>query len=155
VVLLPTSGYTRKGPLVTTAFAMTLDWPLTVKDRLRLCEKVDTGSTDDDCWEWRGTRCKKGYGVFSLRSKQWKAHRLLFLLEHGRLPDLDLDHLCCNRGCVNPWHLEEVNIVTNVMRGDSPHATNARKQVCGCGRAYGRRGNGHRYCPTCNKRSKK
>lgn len=140
---------------MTAAFTMALDWPLTTQDRLRLCGKVNPSQAEDGCWEWLGTRCAKGYGVFSLRSRQWKAHRLLFLLEHGRLPGQDLDHLCSNRGCVNPQHLEEVDIVTNVMRGDSPLARNARKTNCPCGRAYSWRGKGHRYCPTCNKGGRK
>jgi len=81
-----------------------------------------------ECWEWTGAiTCKAageygtfGYGIFGLggRRNNAPAHRVAYLWLRGPIPDgLDLDHLCRNRQCVNPWHLEPVTRGENVWRG--------------------------------------
>jgi hypothetical protein len=95
----------------------------------RFWKKVQKG---DNCWEWQGNKLLlSGYGVIQRDGKRMYAHRVSYEIEHGNLPDsLVIDHLCRNRGCVRPSHLEAVTFTENVLRGDGPTAKNARKTHC-------------------------
>jgi hypothetical protein len=90
---------------------------------------VTRGSVDE-CWEWRGCR-QRGYGIFGVGVKTLRAYRWLYELERGPIPEgRQLDHLCRNRACVNPAHLEPVTRKQNILRGECPSAVNARKTHC-------------------------
>lgn len=81
-----------------------------------------------DCWEWQGSIGSSGYGRISINSKQWLAHRYSYTLFIGDIPDdLVIDHLCRNKICVNPAHLEVVEHGENTRRGEVGLAT-GRKQ---------------------------
>ena len=83
------------------------------------------------CWEWTAWRHHSGYGVFYEGRKQRAAHRIGYQLYVGPIPEgLELDHLCRNRGCVNPEHLEPVTHRENTLRGESEPAKNARMTEC-------------------------
>lgn len=70
----------------------------------------------EDCWEWTATKNPKGYGRFRV-GKVRQAHRWLWEQVVAPIPEgLELDHLCKNRGCVNPDHLEPVTHQVNVAR---------------------------------------
>jgi HNH endonuclease len=90
------------------------------------------------CWEWlAGLGSATGYGNFWLDGRTVSAHRFAYIDVLGPVPDgLDLDHLCRNRGCVNPHHLEPVTETVNILRGTSPMARNARKTSCIHGHAF-------------------
>lgn len=82
-------------------------------------------------WEWEGARFTAGYGAIQVEGKTRRAHRIVYETVRGPIPDgLVLDHLCRNRICVNPWHLEPVTLVENILRGESPMAGNAKKTHC-------------------------
>ncbi|MCG8433528.1 MAG: HNH endonuclease [Gammaproteobacteria bacterium] len=83
---------------------------------LRFWEDVDIRDRDD-CWPWCGPRKKKGYGRFYFRGKWYAAHRVAFAISNNGLkPELDIDHTCRFRDCVNPHHLEAVTQSENRRR---------------------------------------
>jgi hypothetical protein len=113
------------------------------------------------CWEWNSTLTNEGYGVFTEARRQFKAHRRSYELLLGPIPDgLHLDHLCRNRKCVNPDHLEPVTSKVNALRGFSPMAKTARKTHCTKGHEYTPENtricpDGGRDCRTCDRDRKR
>lgn len=72
-----------------------------------------------DCWVWVGHLTKDGYGNFRMKN-YYKAHRVSYTMFVGEIPTgLQIDHLCRNRACVNPKHLEPVTQRQNIDRGMS------------------------------------
>lgn len=90
-----------------------------------------------DCWEWQASLRKDGYGRFMLDREAVLAHRVCYARLIGEVPiGLVLDHLCRNRRCVNPDHLEPVSERINILRGAGPAAINARKTHCPKGHPF-------------------
>lgn len=89
-------------------------------------------SAPGGCWNYTSCLNESGYGVFSHHVEgQVLAHRLALHLAHRPVPaDMTVDHLCRNRRCVNPAHLEIVTMHENIMRGNCAGAVNARKTHC-------------------------
>lgn len=90
------------------------------------------------CWVWTGYVDKKtGYARFNYPGRSILAHRTSYELFKGPIPDgLHIDHLCRNRRCVNPDHLEAVAQTTNTHRGLSPLIAANHMQVCVRGHSY-------------------
>lgn len=98
-------------------------------DLCRLLAKISI--TDSDCWDWQATLDRHGYGTFYLAGRNVPAHRASFLLHGHTIPlGLELDHLCRNRACVNPSHLEPVTRRVNTLRGEAPTASAWREGRC-------------------------
>lgn len=92
----------------------------------------------ESCWIWKGNINEHGYGrFFSPDRTNFRAHKLIYELLVGPVPNgLVLDHLCRNRACVNPNHLEPVTIGVNVLRGIGITAMCAVKTHCPKGHEY-------------------
>lgn len=118
---------------------------------------------DDEsgCWLWDATKNRGGYGNFKFHGHMITAHRWRWERQYGTVPSgLELDHLCRTPHCVNPGHLEAVTHRENSLRGNSPHAQNARKTHCKWGHPLAggnlylsyRNGFPNRQCRTCRRR---
>lgn len=136
-------------------------------DEERFWAKVGNRSEPSACWPWLGGTCgtdKLRYGVFSIRHRTVLAHRFSYELRFGLIPvGMTLDHVkargCVTTLCVNPAHLEVVTRWENVLRGNGPLATNARKTHCMRGHPFNLEntyvrcdhGNGVRNCRVCHR----
>lgn len=123
---------------------------------------ADKFTISDDCWEWTAWRNRKGYGSLSLPKQgggqiKCMAHRVLYELLIGPIPEgAQLDHLCRNRGCVRPSHLEPVTCKENLMRGETHAARLAARTHCDNGHEFSAentiiRKDGARRCRECNR----
>jgi hypothetical protein len=85
----------------------------------------------DGCWEWAGAHNRDGYGTAYTGTRPLGAHRVIYELLVGPIPEgLTIDHLCRNRGCVNPSHMEPVPKRVNLLRGVGVGALHAAKTHC-------------------------
>lgn len=69
------------------------------------------------CWRWTKALTTVGYGHFHYAGRYYQAHRLMYGLVKGPTKAATIDHLCRNRWCVNPAHLEPVTHRENIRRG--------------------------------------
>lgn len=113
------------------------------------------------CWLWTGGTSHalsdpRAYGRFYYKGKRYRAHRVAYIILRGSEPvDLHLDHLCRNRMCVNPDHLDPVTAFENNLRGESFSAINARKTNCPKGHPLvWNKTNTRRRCPSCESSNK-
>lgn len=128
-----------------------------------LWEKLQDKFIIDDnyCWVWQGMNAK-GYGRLFIREENHStvvAHKVMYELLMGLVPEgLELDHLCRNRACINPNHLEPVTHLENLLR--SP-ITNSGKTHCKNGHEftpnniYRHPQRGSRLCKSCQKEHSK
>jgi len=69
------------------------------------------------CWTWTGSTSRRGYGQLQVNGHVVRAHRHVYGLMVGPIPaGMTLDHLCGNKPCVNPAHLEPVTARENWLR---------------------------------------
>jgi hypothetical protein len=110
--------------------------PVPIEDRI--WDRVQ--EDPNGCWVWVGCVTAAGYGKIaagrSHEVRQHYVHRWVYEYVVGKIPaGLVIDHLCRNRRCCNPAHLQPVTDRENRRRGVAPHAINARKTHCKRGHA--------------------
>jgi len=113
----------------------------------------------DSCWNWTASVGGHGYGQFSVKKDgKWGpqlAHRVSYELHIGPIPEgLQIDHLCRNKSCVRPDHLEPVTQRVNILRSDAPSAVAHRTDTCKRGHNLTDarvRSNGARECRACSR----
>lgn len=109
------------------------------------------------CWLYQGYLRPDGYGYARHDNKKVLLHRFVYEATKGSIPQgLVLDHLCRNRSCINPDHLEPVTHQTNILRGVGRAAEQARQTSCFRGHPFDeentvRYGSNRRrrFCGTC------
>ena len=107
------------------------------------------------CWEWLGADNGKGYGITGAEGRRGSVyvHRVMYEELREQIPDgMVLDHLCRNRRCCNPWHVEPVTRGDNVRIGEHPNFVAMRTNICKRGHSLAdayRRPNGTRACRVC------
>ena len=112
--------------------------PPTRREFIRFMRKVDTHDWDVTlCWQWLANTFGDGRGQVTYRKQKWQAHKWLWCSLRGNVPEgLELDHLCRNGLCVNPYHLEAVSHQINCQRGQGWSGRNIRKLQCPQGHTY-------------------
>jgi len=110
---------------------------MTPMDFDRFTRKISTPREAGGCWIWTASATTDGYGTFRLNGRSQRAHRVSYVEYVGPIPaeKPQLDHLCRNRRCVRPDHLEPVTNQENADRGE-PGKHNAIKTHCPKGHEY-------------------
>jgi hypothetical protein len=114
--------------------------------------KVDKTET---CWNWKGYLQPNGYAAYGSKKNRDYAHRISYRLFKGEIPNgLDIDHLCRNRKCINPEHLEAVSRRINLLRGIGFPSIEAAQTHCIHGHEFNQVNtnfnSGKRKCRACD-----
>ncbi len=107
-----------------------------------------------NCWDWLAYKDFNGYGRFGFNGKVVRSHQFSYILHKGEIPDgMVIDHLCRNKACCNPEHLEVVSQAENMQRGKI-RSFHRNKTQCPKGHEYNKENtyygkNNVRWCKSC------
>ena len=125
----------------------------------RIWKFIQIPKNPNECWNWVGGINNSGYGKMRFNYKHCLAHRFVYEYLIGEIPKgLTLDHLCRDRACVNPDHLEPVTLSENLNRGEHS-CGNKVKTNCKYGHDFNpentririTKNGGSRICKECHK----
>jgi hypothetical protein len=150
---------TKLAPQSHTAFGWVKGQPIRFIQGHQACRTGPDFIEDPDthCWIWQRAINAQGYAYPMVDGKRRLMHRTYYEDFIGLIPDgLVLDHLCRNRACVNPGHLEPVTNRENILRGEGACAQHARKTHCKHGHPFDAentrvRKDGGRECLACER----
>lgn len=129
---------------------------MTVRDLIRFTAKYVIDA--NGCWCWTAAKSRPGYGYFYFDGHLRLAHRIAYEHWTGPIPDgKEIDHVCRNRSCVNPAHLEAISHLANIRRSDvipararahmkDVHAARRQNPRCRKGHLFGEN---RRRCMVC------
>lgn len=122
----------------------------------RLFSKIEP-DFETGCWNWTGYTGSTGYGHIRIDKILYRTHRLMYAWFVGPLPtgkgkDIPVvDHICNNRLCCNPSHLQLISDTENILKGNGATAAKFRQTHCHNGHPLPNAINGHRRCMACNR----
>ncbi len=132
IVTYPRTGRCRKGQrFCSKKCARSMRIPTYRPAEERFKEKIIVEPSG--CWRWTASTMGSGYGRFKIRGRKSMiaAHIFAYEQKYGPVPDgKELDHLCRNRWCCNPDHVEPVTHQVNVVRGNAPNMILHRSGKC-------------------------
>jgi len=112
----------------------------------RFWSKVEVGV----CWTWTAAINSTGYGQWGVNGRSKSVHRLAWEALVGPIPvGLTIDHLCRNKRCVNPDHMETVTVAVNNARKPAANKTHCIRGHQLSGDNLRINGLGRRSCRTC------
>jgi len=134
--------------------------PITTKLLTRIFSKIKVSEScfynNVPCWEWTGYTNQSGYATFKYGGQSHhRVHRIVYQLFVEEIdPLLDCDHLCRNRKCINPIHIEPTTKQVNVLRGEGVSAQRAKQTHCKKGHKFNEENTkidnrGNRVCYPC------
>lgn len=132
-----------------------MSWSRDSDPVLRFHERIIKHETG--CWFWQAKLNAQGYATFKVSGKVVMVHRWVYETFKGPIPEgLVVDHLCTNRSCVNPEHLEAITVKENNIRARETRCFQERHLrteentiiICGvrmCRRCHERRQRKYKY----------
>jgi hypothetical protein len=126
------------------------------KDIRERLQRLSAPDIQSGCWNWRRAVGSSGYPHIKVGGRERSAARVSFEAFCGPMPDgYEPDHLCRNRRCINPGHIEAVTRAENIRRRELHRA---HPGLCKNGHlltAARTRAEGGRYCRICVRDSKR
>jgi hypothetical protein len=112
--------------------------------------------TTSGCWLWQNNINDAGYGILTINHIRTRVYRFVYKLTGNKIPkNLEPDHLCRNRSCCNPFHLEWVTHKVNTLRGKGLVPNYAKRDRCSHGHLFTKENTAHhkhypgRKCRAC------
>ncbi len=123
----------------------------------RIWKFIKIPKDPNGCWIWIGCFHWNGYGQLTFDHEHYRSHRFVYEYLVDQIPKgIELHHVCENRRCVNPFHLQPLTPKEHMMKGMGIGRINIEKTHCNHGHKFTKENiinyNGWRYCRKCKDR---